>query len=257
MRIMTYNIKYANEEDGENSWSYRKEALTGLLQYFEPAVIGLQEAMQEQLQYFKQNLQQYHQLGVGRKDGKTEGEFTPILYRSDKFDVLKSDTFWLSETPEKPSKGWDAAYPRICTYALFQHKETGKEFYFFNTHFDHKGDEARKKSAALIFNKSQEFNKENLPVILTGDLNLEPDTEPVHFLAEKFCDSRELSKTASFGPEKTFNAYHFEEEPVNRIDYIFTSRKGVEVEKYGVLNNSYDQKYPSDHFPVMVELQLK
>ncbi|MDT0643207.1 endonuclease/exonuclease/phosphatase family protein [Zunongwangia sp. F363] len=257
MKVMTYNIKYANEDDGENSWSFRKEALTGLLKFFEPDIIGLQEALQEQLAYFQDNLKRYEYVGVARKDGKTEGEFSPVLYRSDKFEVLHSDTFWLSETPEKPSKGWDAAYPRICTYAIFKHKETGKKFCFFNTHFDHRGDEARKKSARLIYKKTEELNKENLPVILTGDLNLEPQAEGVQYLAEKFLDSREACKTESFGPEKTFNAYHLDDAPISRIDYIFISREGVEIEKYGVLNNSYDQKYPSDHFPVMVELQLK
>ncbi|MDT0678289.1 endonuclease/exonuclease/phosphatase family protein [Autumnicola musiva] len=256
MKLMTYNIKYANENDGENSWSKRKAALTGLLRFYNPDILGLQEAMLGQLEYFQSNLNEYNYIGVGRKNGKTEGEFSPILYKSAKFEVLERGTFWLSETPEKPSTGWDAAYPRICTCAFFQNKKTGEKFWYFNTHFDHRGEEARKKSAELIYRKIEELNKDKFPVILSGDFNLEPHTDGIKYLGEKFLDSREISENGCFGPEKTFNAYEFHEEPINRIDYVFISREGVAVKKYGVLNNSYDQKYPSDHFPVLVELQL-
>ncbi|MDT0687027.1 endonuclease/exonuclease/phosphatase family protein [Autumnicola psychrophila] len=256
MRLITYNIKYANENDGENSWSKRKEALASLIRFYEPDLLPLQEAKKEQLDYFQANLKQYNYLGVGRNDGKAEGEFTAILYNTAKFDVLQNNTFWLSETPEEPSKGWDAAYPRICTYALFQEKESSNKFWHFNTHFDHRGDKAREESAKLLWQKIEEVNRKNFPVILTGDFNLEPDSNGIRFLSGKLNDSKTITKEPAFGPEKTFNAYDYGKAPISRIDYVFTS-KGVEVSKYGVLNNSYEQKYPSDHFPVMVELQLK
>ncbi|MDT0688718.1 endonuclease/exonuclease/phosphatase family protein [Salegentibacter sp. F188] len=255
MKLMTYNIKYANEKDGENSWSKRKKSLTSLMQFYAPDIFGLQEALHEQLDYFKEHLPGYSYIGTGRnEDGK--GELTPVLYKTEKFEVLESNTFWLSETPEKYSKGWDAAYPRICTYVLFQEKGTGKKFWHFNTHLDHRGDKAREESVKLLWQKIEEVNLKNYPVILTGDFNLEPESKSIKYLSKKLNDSKTISKEAPFGPDKTFNAYEYNELPISRIDYIFIS-EGVEVSKYGVLNNSYDQKYPSDHFPVMVQLQIK
>jgi endonuclease/exonuclease/phosphatase family metal-dependent hydrolase len=255
IKLITYNIKYANEKDGENSWSKRKESLSSLMRFFEADIFGLQEALEEQLTYLIKNLPGYAYVGTGRnEDGK--GEFSPILYKEEKFEVLESHTFWLSETPEKPSKSWDAAYPRICTYALFKEKQSGKKFWHFNTHLDHRGDKARKKSVKLLWKKIEGKNLKNDPVILTGDFNLEPDSKGIQYMSQQLNDSKKISKEGAFGPEKTFNAYEFHEPPISRIDYVFTGEK-IEVLKYGVLNNSYDQKYPSDHFPVMVLLQLK
>ena len=166
MEIMTYNIKYANENDGENSWSNRKDFITNQLKFYEPDAFGVQEAVKQQMDYFKDHLDGYDYVGVGRDDGKEGGEYSAIFYKKSRLKVLKHDTFWLSETPQKPSKGWDAAYPRICTYALFEDQQTGEKFWYFNTHFDHIGDKARKESAKLIWKKIQELNPENLPRFL-------------------------------------------------------------------------------------------
>ena len=255
VRLMTYNIKYANENDGENSWSQRKDWVANQIGFHEPDIFGVQEALLEQLQFLKSELKGYEYLGLSREGGET-GEYSALFYDTDQFEVLKQDTFWLSETPDTVSQGWDAAYKRICTYALFREKESGQEFWVFNTHFDHMGDQARSESAKLIIDKIEELNEKGLPLVLMGDLNLEPSTEPIALLSSRFNDSREKSTGVVFGPEGTFNAYEFHTPVTRRIDYIFTDKES-EVLKYGVLSDSKELRYPSDHFPVLVEVNFK
>lgn len=254
MELMTYNIKYANENDGENSWSKRKDFITNQLKFYEPDIFGVQEAVLSQLEHFTAELSGYDFIGIGR-DGGEKGEFSAILYKTGKFKVLKSHTFWLAEDTSKPNKGWDAAFPRICTYALFQHKESGKKFWVFNTHFDHMGEKARLESSKLILEKIKEINEKNLPALLMGDLNLEPDTEAVKLINKELNDSRKIAKIC-FGSEGTFNGYNFHEPVTRRIDYIFVNQK-VKVKKYAVLTDSKQMRYPSDHFPVMVTISIK
>ncbi len=254
--VMTYNIKYANENDGENSWSKRKNHLTNQIRFYEPDIFGVQEALLEQLEHLKENLPNYKYVGVGREDGVNKGEFSALFYDASQFKVLEEDTFWLSETPEKISVGWDAALPRICTFALFEYKTSKQKFWVFNTHFDHIGDIAREESANLILAKIGKLNTANIPVILTGDLNLEPETKAIQLLSKKMNDSRSASKNVVFGPEGTFNGYNFLEPVTRRIDYIFVSKGNLEVLKYAVLSDSKALKYPSDHLPVFVELQF-
>ncbi len=256
LELMTYNIKYANENDGENSWSNRKDFITNQLKFYEPDIFGVQEALLPQMEHFISEMPAYKFVGVGREDGDEKGEYSAILYKSEKFRVLKNETFWLSETPEKVSTGWDAALPRICTYALFEDKESGKKFWFFNTHFDHIGVQARQESGKLILRKISEINTENLPVILTGDFNLEPQTEAIQSIKNKLGDSKEIAEKVSFGSEGTFNGYNFKEPVTRRIDYIFVNDK-VQVLKYGVLTDSKEMRYPSDHFPVIIHASLK
>lgn len=257
MEIMSYNIRYLNETDGENSWSLRKDYLANQIKFYEPEILGVQEAVFEQLEFLKENLPEYDYVGVGRDDGKEAGEFSAIFYDTSEFKVLNQNTFWLSETPDEVSVGWDAAMERVCTYAFFQEKESEKKFWVFNTHFDHIGKEARKNSAVLILDKIKELNKEGHPVILMGDLNLEPEDESIRNIAQKMNDSKTVATKVSFGPEGTFNGYKFGEPVTRRIDYIFTSKDDIEVEKYGVLSDSKDLKYPSDHLPILVELNFK
>ncbi|MFD1096636.1 endonuclease/exonuclease/phosphatase family protein [Salegentibacter chungangensis] len=256
IEMMTYNIKYANENDGKNSWSQRKDHITNQLKFYEPEILGMQEALLSQLEHFKANLPGYQFVGVGREDGKEKGEYSAIFFDSSRFEVLKADTFWLSETPSQVSTGWDAALPRICTYAKFRERESGKEFWVFNTHFDHMGEKARQESAKLIWKKINEVNAGELPVVLMGDLNLEPDTEAIQFLSEKLNDSKSISENVVFGPEGTFNGYEFNQPVTRRIDYILVS-DGIKVLKYGVLSDSKDQKYPSDHLPVLIKLNIQ
>lgn len=255
IQVMTYNVKYANENDGENSWSKRKQFITNQLKFYEPDIMGLQEVLFSQIQHFTSEIGGYNFVGKAREDGKQKGEFTAILFKNEKFELIEDHTFWLSETPGKVSTGWDAALPRVCTYALFRDKNTGKKFWFFNSHFDHVGTEARTESARLILKKIEEVNTENLPVVLTGDFNLEPESEGIKLISEKLKDSRNTANTV-FGSEGTFNGYQFDKPASRRIDYIFVN-ENVEVKKYAVLTDSKEMKYPSDHFPVITILEFR
>ncbi len=254
LEVMSYNIKFANETDGDNSWSKRKDHITNQIKFYEPDIFGVQEALVSQLEHLKAEMKNYKYVGVGRDDGKKAGEFSAIFYNNKEFKVLDEKTFWLSETPDEISVGWDAAMERVCTYAKFRDRASGKEFWVFNTHFDHVGEKARENSAKLIWEKISALNNENLPVLLMGDLNLEPDTSGIQFLMEKMNDAKTVAKL-SFGPEGTFNGYNFEEPVTRRIDYIFTS-DAIQVIKYGVLTDSKDLKYPSDHLAVLVKLKM-
>ncbi|WP_424494636.1 endonuclease/exonuclease/phosphatase family protein [Salinimicrobium sp. GXAS 041] len=253
-QVMSYNIKFATEEDGENSWSRRKSHLKDLIASYTPDVLGVQEARLEQLQFLKNKLKIYEYFGTGRDGGK-KGLYNAIFYKAAIFSISEESTFWLSETPGEPSMGWDAAYPRVCTYALFTNKQTGKKCWIFNTHFDHQGEEAVEKSAALILQRIKAVNDEYYPVILMGDFNLEPEDRPIQFLAKNLNDSRKIAAKVAAGPEETFNAYEFQEPPIGRFDYIFVN-DSVEVLRYAVLTDSREEKYPSDHFPVLVEIRL-
>jgi len=209
----------------------------------------------EQLEHLKGNLPNYNYVGVGREDGINKGEFSALFYDANQFEVLEEDTFWLSETPGEISVGWDAALPRICTFALLENKTSKQTFWVFNTHFDHVGEKAREESANLILAKIQKLNTD-IPVILMGDFNLEPETKAIQLLSKKMNDSKSISKILVFGPEGTFNGYNFLEPVTRRIDYIFISKGDLQVIKYAVLSDSWDLKYPSDHLPVFVELQF-
>ncbi|MEL6256291.1 MAG: endonuclease/exonuclease/phosphatase family protein [Bacteroidota bacterium] len=256
MRFMTYNLRYDNPNDGENRWDLRKEFLRDQLRFFEPDVMGIQEGLKHQLDYLDQELTAYTYLGVGRDDGKEKGEYTAIFYKEEKLKLIKQSTFWLSESPDEISVGWDAALERICTYALLEDKHSGAKFYVFNTHFDHRGEKARRKSAQLILKQIKVLNQEDHPVILMGDLNLTPDTKAIKSIAKKLNDSRYAAEVA-FGPDATFTGFDFSKAPQRRIDYIFTSPDNIEVKKYAVLTDSREQKYPSDHFPIFIEVMLK
>lgn len=251
---MSYNIRYATVNDGENQWENRKEQLINQLRFYEPDLLGLQEALPEQIDYLDQELPAYDYLGVGRDDGDRKGEFSAIFYKTRDLQLLKDSTFWLSPTPQKPSTGWDAAYPRVCTYGKFQRKSDGQQFLLFNTHFDHMGEKARVESMKLILTQIKKLNTENLPVILTGDLNVQPHESPIREMKTVLKDAREVAQV-TFGPDATFNAFKFHETPQRRIDYIAVSPE-IEVLKYAVLTDSYDQKYISDHFPVFVSMIL-
>jgi endonuclease/exonuclease/phosphatase family metal-dependent hydrolase len=257
MNIISFNIRYNTPNDGENAWPHRIEMVSGLLRFHEADIFGLQEALIGQIEDIKKQLPGYEWFGVGRDDGKKGGEFSPVFYNPEKYILLKQGTFWLSETPEKPGKGWDAALNRIVTWGKFQSKVTGKQFLFFNTHFDHIGVEARKNSASLIYRKIREMVQDkNLPVILTGDFNLTPDTEPIHLLKKYLNDSREVSQEPPYGPVGTYQGFKIDAPLKNRIDYIFVYG-GVEVLKYAVLTDCKDHRFPSDHLPVFAKVVLK
>ena len=251
MRITTYNLRYYNHGDGINSWENRREDVKALIRFHEFDIFGTQEAMLNQLNDVLQ-MEEYAYIGKGRDDGKNAGEFAAIVYRKDRFKLLQSGDYWLSQTPDKPSLGWDSSNNiRICSWGKFKDKNTRKIFFFFNVHFDHKGIEARKQSALLMLKKIKEIAG-NAPVICSGDFNSTPETEQIQTMKKLLRDSREASIQAPYGPSGTFNGFHHDS-PLNElIDYIFVSSQ-IKVLKYGVLTDSKDQRFPSDHLPVLIE----
>ena len=258
MNIVTYNIRLNTPSDGPNAWPNRIEMVTGLIKFHEADIFGMQEALFGQIEDIQNKLPDYEWFGVGRDDGKKAGEFSPLFFRKSKFILLDHGTFWLSETPEKPGKGWDAAYNRIVTWGKFQSKVTGKQFLVFNTHFDNIGVEARKNSAALIRRRINDMIQgKNLPVILTGDFNLTPNEEPILLIKKYMLDSREVSEMPPYGPVGTFNGFDINADlSGNRIDYIFI-HGNIRVLKYAALTDFYDHRFPSDHLPVFATLVLK
>ncbi len=256
LKVMTYNIRLATDSDKENSWTKRKGEALALMNYYHPDYFGVQEALPQQMEDIKNGMKNYNAIGVGRDDGSNKGEFSALFYDTTKLQMLQSGTFWLSETPEKPSKGWDAAYNRICTYALFKMKKGGKRFWTFNIHFDHVGNVARVNSSKLILEKIKEFDTKNYPVVLTGDFNLTEDSEPIKIISKNFSDTYYSTKTTHYGPKGTFTAFDVNVIPKDRIDYIFT--KGFDCLSHRTINDRRENLlYPSDHFPVLADLKFK
>lgn len=253
-KVMSYNIRYDNPNDRENAWINRKEFLCAQLAFYEPDVFGIQEALPNQVSDISALLPNYTFVGIAR-DGIGKGESSNIFYKKDKFQLLEQNTFWLSETPEIISKAWDAALNRICTYVLLKEKKTKQSFWVFNTHLDHQGEIARTEGIEVILLKIKMLNTKNYPVVLLGDFNSEPTEERIINLRKLMIDSQEVSEEKPFGPSGTFNGFKHNEAVNKRIDYIFLSKeKNLKVNKYAVLSDSKDLKYPSDHLPVYVEI---
>ena len=253
--VASYNLRMDTSSDGINAWPNRKEDVKALIQYHEFDIIGTQEGFKHQLDGLLE-MPGFAYIGGGRDDGKDAGEHSAIVYRTERFQVLDSGDFWLSETPDKPGLGWDATCcNRIASWAKFKDKNTKKQFYVFNVHFDHQGVVARRESAKLMEQKITEIAKD-APVILTGDFNSSPDSEQIVALSSFLNDSYTVSKMPPYGPVGTFNSFRFTAPYDNRIDYVFVSDH-FEVRKYAALTDSKDQRYPSDHIPVVATVSFK
>jgi len=251
--LISYNIRYDNDWDVENSWSLRKNRICQLLNNYNPSIFGIQEGLLNQVVFIDSALIKYDYVGVGRDDGKIKGEFCAIYFDTTRYKIRNNSTFWLSETPDVVSVGWDAALERICTYGLFENKTSGEEFWVFNTHFDHLGVIARKKSSALILKKIKEINTQSLPVILMGDFNSIPDSDPIKILKNDLIDALQISLMNLEGPQGTFNGFDMMLPIDNRIDYIFT--KNVKVLSYRHIDDRLNNnRHISDHLPVMIEI---
>ncbi len=253
--VATYNLRYNTPNDGVNAWPNRKEMVKSLIQYHEFDLFGTQEALRGQLEDVAE-LKEFAFLGKGRDDGKQAGEHSAIFYRKDRFKVRDSGDCWLSETPDVPGKGWDATCcNRIASWAKFQDLKTKKQFYFFSVHFDHQGVKARQESGKLMVKKIKEIAGKT-PAICVGDFNSTPETEQIQAMQTLLQDAHNVTKQPPYGPEGTFNSFKFDAPMNNRIDYIFVS-KAFEVLKYGVLTDAKEQRYPSDHQPVVAKVVLK
>ncbi|WP_335965412.1 endonuclease/exonuclease/phosphatase family protein [Galbibacter sp. PAP.153] len=261
VKIMTTNIRYENPNDGINIWDNRKDWLCDNINFMDIDILGGQEVIYAQLQDMIERLPAYDHIGIGRNGGN-EGEFCPVFYKKDKYALLDSNTFWLSETPEKEnSKGWDAALPRIVTWVKLKDKQTGKVFFFFNTHFDHKGKEARLKSAELITKKTKEIAGD-IPFFVTGDFNLPPSVKAYSVLTKNNPTGFNLEDTytraeKTYGPKYTFNGFKLEpDQDRERIDYIFF-HGNVAVLKHQTIDGQRGPNYISDHFPIAVDAIVK
>jgi len=251
INIITYNIRLNVASDGINAWPNRKDNVKALVKFHDADILCVQEALPEQFDALLEN-SNFDVVGVGREDGKRKGEFSAVYFDKDRFTKKDGGTFWLSETPNMPSKGWDAALNRVCSWVRLYDKSNKKEFLVFNTHYDHVGVKARIESAKLIKQKIQEIAPK-LPVVFTGDLNVTPETEAIATIKSFLIDAKEITQEPAYGPEGTFNAFDFNSDLKNRIDYIFVN-KGFKVQKFAVLSDSKNKRYPSDHLPVFARL---
>ena len=257
IKIMTYNIRcgYCEDSSSVNHWSKRKFLLAYLIKSHNPDLIGLQEAEQFQIKDLVEMLDDYDWSGVGREDGKEKGESAAILFRKDRFTLEEQKTLWLSQTPKIVSKGWDAALNRTVTISLLKDIITSKEFYFLNTHFDHIGEKARTESSKLFIDEINKFPRK-IPVILTGDFNYTASSDGYKIITSKLFDAMNISEQKSTGGNITFNGFGKDIKPNNKIDFIFVN-SNVEVLTHLIDTTTYNGFYPSDHYPVIVEIKLK
>lgn len=260
MKVMTFNIRYNNPGDSLNAWPNRKDKLASQVLYYAPQLLGVQEALADQMNDLRERLKNYKSIGVGRDDGKEKGEFSAIFYDTTRLQVLQSATFWLSQTPAIiGSKGWDAAITRIVTWAKFRDKKSKKVFYYFNTHFDHIGKEARRESAKLLLQKVKEIAGAT-PAIITGDFNATASDEPIQIITDKsnplhLIDSKEISQTPHYGPEGTFTGFQSKEVSNEPIDHIFLKGKW-KVLNHATISETWEGRFASDHFAVLATVSF-
>ena len=252
-KIISYNVRFSSapETDGDNRWELRRDASIKMVAEQKPLAMGLQEACPDQIDFLDQNLTGYKHIGVGRDDGNRSGEMMAIYYDTTRLTLLNSGTFWLSDTPDKVSIGWDAACKRTCTWGHFKVNDTGFEFLYFNTHLDHAGSQARRNSIKLIVAKMAELNPNNVPVFLSGDFNSTTDDTIFEPLKASLKDAREVSAISD--KNITYNGFgKVIDNPDTRkewvIDHIFFS--GVNPMAFRVLNGNYGVPFISDHYPI-------
>lgn len=251
LKVMSYNIRLGTAKDGTNSWEYRYPATALMLKDQMPDVFGVQEAFDFQVKFIEENFKDYDCVGVGRDNGKSEGEHMSIFWNKKNVKMLKWGTFWLSETPEKPSKGWDAKCKRTATWALMKDKKTGKHFYYVNTHLDHRGSEARRQGLNLIVSRIDEINQKGYPMVLTGDFNMKPDDAALTGLEQRMQSARKIApKTDNHA---TLNLWGKGKADMV-IDYIYVSGFSACPEYHTITEKYGTWKYISDHYPIYAKL---
>lgn len=261
LNVMTFNIRLDVPSDSLNSWQYRKENAAEMVRMNDVDILGMQEVLLNQMNDLKERLPQYTAIGVGREDGADKGEFSPIFYKKDRFSAIESGTFWVSETPELAgSKGWDASYIRVATWAILKEKATGKEIFAINTHLDNDGLIARKEGGNLLLKKAEELGK-GLPIVLTGDFNDTPQSEAIKNITDASKTNHLLdSKTIALktlGTDWTFHNFgRLAESERPLIDYIFVSKQ-IKVQDYAVLPDTLNGTFVSDHKPVLSKITIE
>lgn len=252
LRVMSYNIRLGVAADGSNSWENRRPATLAMLRKEQPAVFGVQEAYAFQQQYILDSLPYFRCVGVGRDDGSDEGEHMSVFYDTTRVSLLRWGTYWLSETPNEPSFGWDAACRRTATWTLLEQRATGRKFYFVNTHLDHVGHLARKNGLALVVDSIAAMNPEGYPMVLTGDFNVFPDDSCLVDLSKMMLSARYSTPDSDDRP--SFNGFGTAAE---EIDYIWYAGF-ASCESFRVLTDCYVDTIPfiSDHYPVAAVLRF-
>lgn len=253
----TFNVRYDNPEDGQNNWKYRKDKVADFIKKQHIDIIGMQEVLHNQLEDLKARLPEYAEVGVGRDDGKTKGEYSPLFFRKDKFELLDSHTFWLSQYPDSAGFiGWDGACTRIATWAKLKDKKTGKIFMAVNTHFDHVGTEARKNSALLIIKKIQEIVGKR-PAVLTGDFNVSDKWEAYKTITSNAFVMKDAYKIAKKREGVNYTFHDFGKVPMKereKIDYIFVTPQITVLDAYIPREAKGPTGYLSDHNPHVATL---
>lgn len=254
LRVATYNLRLNTPDDGPNVWALRKDMVRSLVRYHGFDLWGTQEGLPEQIADLAE-LKEFAHVGVGRDDGRNEGEHSAIFFRRSRFELLQAGDFWLSETPDRPSKGWDGrCCNRLASWARLKDRHTGHKLLVLSAHFDHEGVVAQRESALLILRWLRSHRGDDLVVVM-GDFNSTPEAPGVQAMRDDYRDARLVSETPPYGPVATFNDFRFGTAPQKLIDYVFVDRR-IRVLRYAVLTDSDGTRYPSDHFPVLVHLQL-
>ena len=252
--LLSYNIRCDYQKEGANTWQSRKKEMVEQLCYYAPQVFGVQEALPNQIKYLDSCLTNYDYIGVGRDDGQRGGEFCAIFYDKTQLQVLHEETFWLSQTPDTVSIGWDAAYPRICTCGLFEDRKSKEQFWVFNTHLDHLGIKARLEASRLILERIGQLDAGNKPLVLMGDFNAPLEERSIQLIMAKLADAQRITEKPFYGPVGTFNG--FESNPIERrIDYFFVSHLTVKSYTH-VDDRRNNQSYISDHLPVLMTVEF-
>lgn len=258
--VMSFNIRLNTAWDSLNAWPYRKEKVSSQVLYHAPQVLGVQEALPDQMDDLRASLKQYKSIGGGRDNGTDKGEASAIFYDTAQLTAIQSGMLWLSQTPAVVgSKGWDANLPRIITWAKFKHKKSGKQFVAFNTHFDHIGKVARRESAKMVLHTVKEIAG-TLPAFFTGDFNATPEDEPIQIITDKtnalhLTDAKTVSVQPHYGPTGTFNGFKTKETSDDPIDYIFIKGNWV-VKNHATISQTWEGRFASDHFAVLALLSL-
>lgn len=245
--ICSFNIRGSNMDTGVNAWSNRKKMVIREFGNYQYDIVCMQEPLTDQIQDFL-SIGIYEWLGVSGQGTPDSDVFTPIFYNKKKLNVLDYGTFWLSETPDVVSRGWDGKFPRICTWAKFRDIENCRSFYVFNTHLDHVGEVAKLEGARLICRKIKEMTAEEA-VFITGDMNSTPETPPIHTFLSEFSNSWEIA-TEKSGPAGTAHSYG-KLYPPSQIDYIFVNEY-ISVTKAITITKNSDPVYMSDHYPIVI-----
>lgn len=254
MQLMTFNIRYDNPQDGLNAWPHRKQMVADLILREKPDILGVQEALAHQVEFLEEALPAYDWYGLGRDDGQKKGEYCPVFFQKAKFEVLEKGTFWLSETPQEPGLGWDAACNRLTTWLILKHTLTGDTLAVFNTHFDHRGEKARIESANLLLAEMQRIAP-NENYFLMGDFNCQPGSAPHEVLvaSPQLVDAYEEVPNPQ-GPVSTFNGFG-QNQDILHIDYLYFNPTNWRVLALKHLPDQDGGRYPSDHLPVVGTFQ--